>query len=73
MDEATAVLDRLARIETLDAAGAPPDALLAELRALLAEAEAWSRLEGGHRGEKAVERLRTALARDMIAVSAPTV
>jgi hypothetical protein len=68
MDEATAVLDRLARIEALDAEGAPPGALLAELRALLAEAEAWSRLEGGDRGASAVERLRTALARDMIAV-----
>ena len=68
MDEATAVLERLARIETLDAAGAPPGELLAELRALLGEAEAWSRLEGGGRGASAVERLRSALARDMIAV-----
>ena len=68
MDEATAVLDRFARIETLDVAGAPPGALLAELRALLAEAEAWSRLEGGDRGATAVERLRAALARDMIEV-----
>ena len=68
MNEATAVLDRLARIETLDAGGAPPGALLAELRALLAEAEAWSRVEGGDRGTTAVERLRSALARDMIGV-----
>ena len=68
MDEATAVLERLARIETLDAAGAPPAALLAELRALLGEAEAWSRLEGGGGGAKAVEGLRSALAREMITV-----
>jgi hypothetical protein len=68
MDEALAVIERLERIETLDAAGAPPGTLLAELRALLGEAEAWSRLEGGDRSANAVERLRTALAREMIAV-----
>jgi hypothetical protein len=68
MDEATAVLDRLARIELLDAAGAPPGALLTELQALLAEAETWSRLEGGERSARAVERLRRALAREMITV-----
>ena len=61
-----AVLERLARIERLDAAGAPPTELLAELRALLEEAEAWSRQEGGERGEQAVDRLRAALVRDMI-------
>jgi hypothetical protein len=68
MEEATNVLDRLARIERLDAAGAPAAALLAELRALLAEAEAWSRVEGGDRATRAVERLRRALAREMMAV-----
>jgi hypothetical protein len=68
MEEATAVLERLARIEALDAAGAPAGELLAELRALLGEAEAWSRQEGGERGAKAVERLRSALAREMIGV-----
>ena len=68
MDEATAVLERLARIEALDAAGAPPRELLDELRALVAEAEAWSRLEGGDRSATAVERLRSALTRDMIGV-----
>lgn len=67
VDEVTAVLDRLARIETLDAAGAPPATLLEELRALLGEAEAWSRLEGGNRSVQAIERLRSALARDMVA------
>jgi hypothetical protein len=68
VDEATAVLERLARIEELERSGAPPRRLLDELRALLAEAEAWSRLEGGERGGRAVERLRRALARDMIGV-----
>jgi len=68
MDEAAAVIERLARIEALDASGAPAGQLLAELRQLVAEAEAWSRLEGGDRGASAVERLRSALARDMIAV-----
>lgn len=61
------MLDRLERIEALDRAGAGRSELLAELRALLAEADAWSRTEGGEAGECAVERLRVALARDMIA------
>jgi hypothetical protein len=68
MDEATAVLERLARIEALEAAGASPAELLRELRELVAEAEAWARGEGGDRATSAVERLRAALARDMIAV-----
>ena len=68
MDEARAVLERLERIEALDRAGADRPALLAELRALLADAEAWSRVEGGDAGECAVDNLRSALARDMIAV-----
>lgn len=61
------VLERLERIETLDRAGAPAAELLVELRALVREAEAWSRSEGGDAGEEAVERLRSALARAMIA------
>jgi hypothetical protein len=68
MDEARAVLERLERIEALDRAGAEKLELLVELRALLAEAEAWSRVEGGDAGECAVDGLRNALARDMIAV-----
>ena len=62
------MIERLGRIEALDSAGAPAGQLLAELRELVAEAEAWSRLEGGDRAAEAVERLRSALARDMIAV-----
>jgi hypothetical protein len=66
MDESEAVLRRLARIDSLDAADGPAADLLTELRALLAEAEAWSRREGGDAGASAVADLREALARDMI-------
>jgi hypothetical protein len=41
MDEARAVLHRLRRIEALDRERAPAESLLAEVRALLVEAEAW--------------------------------
>jgi len=68
VDEATQVLGRLARIESLEGEGAPAEQLLGELRLLLAEAEAWSRHEGGEAGAEAVGKLRAALARDMIAV-----
>lgn len=68
MEESQAVLERLARIEALDRAGADPHELVAELRALLGEAEAWSRTEGGDAGARAVDKLRSALAGDMIAV-----
>lgn len=61
MDETAAVLERLGRIEALDRAGAGPPELLVELRALLEEAEAWSRSEGGEAGERAVDGLRSAL------------
>jgi hypothetical protein len=66
MDESRAVLERLARIEALDRRGAAPSELVAELRALLVEAEAWSRIEGGDAGARAVEELRSVLERDMI-------
>ena len=65
MDEARAVLARLERIETLERAGAPPDALLAELHALVREAEAWARVEGDARADDAVAALA---ARAMIGV-----
>jgi hypothetical protein len=67
MEESRAVLERLQRIEALDRAGAGTSELLDELRALLGEAEEWSRTEGGDAGESAVEGLRTALSGDMIA------
>jgi len=62
------VLERLERIGALERSRAGPAALLVELRALLSEAENWARLEGGDAGTTAVERLRSALARDMIAM-----
>ena len=47
MEEARRVLERLDRIEALERAAAGPAELLGELRALLAEAEEWARVEGG--------------------------
>lgn len=63
MDESRAVLERLERIEALDRDGAGPRELLGELRALLVEAEAWSREEGGDAEGRAVDELRSALER----------
>ncbi len=72
MEEAR-VLARLDRIDALDREGAAPGELLAELRGLLREAETWTRergsasMDGATDGdEEVVERLRTALARDII-------
>jgi hypothetical protein len=63
MEEARAVLARLDRIEALDREGAPAAIMLAEVRALLAEAEAWVRTEpaGTDLAEEALERCRAAL------------
>jgi hypothetical protein len=61
VDESEAVLERLARIEELDRRGADSRELVDELRILLAEAEAWSRREGGEAGARAVDELRSAL------------
>jgi hypothetical protein len=61
MDEAArvteSVLARLERIEELRAGG-PAGALLAELQALVPEAEAWARAEGDGRARTAVTKLR---------------
>jgi hypothetical protein len=67
MDESR-VLARLDRIDALDRDGARPGELLAELRGLLRDAEALAREKRlTTDGEKeVVERLRTALARDII-------
>jgi hypothetical protein len=64
MDEARSVLRRLERIEELDRRGSPAEHLLAELRELVAEAEAWVRVESGptDSAEDAIERLRQAVA-----------
>ena len=63
MDEARAVLRRLSRIEALEREGAPPRSLLAEVQALLEEAEAWVASErgGAEDAERALERCRHAL------------
>ena len=68
--EAEAVLERLARIEALDREGAPVKSLIDELRALVSEAERWSRAEGGEAGEEAALRLQSALTPE-VAVQAP--
>ena len=67
MEEAS-VLARLDRIDALDREGAAPGELLAELRGLLREAEAWPREQpqAGNGNKEVVERLRTALQRDII-------
>jgi hypothetical protein len=64
VEKARTVLERLERIEALERSGAPAPVLLGELRELLHEAEAWTLEEGGEAGEAAVDRLRTALARE---------
>jgi hypothetical protein len=46
MDEARAVIHRLERIEALEREGAGPKQLLAEVRELLREGEAWLEAEG---------------------------
>ena len=55
---------RLDRIEALEREGAHPRSLLAEVHALLAEAEAWTAAERGgiELAEAALERCRDALA-----------
>jgi hypothetical protein len=61
MDETTGVADRvlarLERIEELRTGGAPGE-LMAELRALVPEAEAWARAEGDGRAQTAATKLR---------------
>ena len=64
MDEAVKVMERLARIESLERDGCPARELLGEVRALLHEAEAWVRAEPAatERAAGALERTRSALA-----------
>jgi hypothetical protein len=70
MDEARAVLHRLGRIEALEREGAPPRSLIAEVHALLDEAEAWVASErgGADDAEAALERCRDALAAPVAAL-----
>ena len=67
MDEVEAIVERLGRIDRLRSEGAAAADLLDELRALLAEAEAWAEVEGGEAGEQAVTRLRAALTGSLTA------
>jgi hypothetical protein len=70
MDEARNVLARLDRIDDLHARGAPPGALLAEVRVLLAEAEEWLEAEEWFSAEPAgVVRAATAVARSRAALA----
>ena len=68
MEAARRVLERLDRIEELERANAGPAELLAELRGLLEDADAWIRVEGGDASVEAVIRLRESLARDAVPV-----
>jgi hypothetical protein len=68
VDPTAKVLERLRRIDALERERAPAAALLAEVRALLLEAEEWVRREGDDRSECALERCREALASATAAV-----
>ena len=71
MEEARAVLARLERVEALGRDAAPASVLLAELRLLVTEAEAWVRADrpGAH-AEDAVARCSAALEGRLITTSA---
>lgn len=56
MDEARTVIRRLERIETLQSEQAPAAALLAEVRQLLREGEAWLAAERDGAGSRAPDR-----------------
>ena len=62
------MIRRLDRIDMLEREGATAPALLAELRELVREAEAWARLEGDERAARAVERCEEAMANDIVTV-----
>jgi hypothetical protein len=66
VEEARAVIHRLDRIDALEREGAHPTMLLAELRELVREAEAWARLEGDERAQRAVERCEEAMTSDIV-------
>jgi hypothetical protein len=62
VEQARAVLERLARIEALKRDDAPAGVLLDEVRALLTEAEAWAEADRADgRASDALERCRDAL------------
>jgi hypothetical protein len=63
MDEARVVMRRLRRIEALERERAPARSVLAEVRALLVEAQAWASVERAETDEieEALARCRAAL------------
>ena len=61
VEKARAVLERLDRIDGLREEATPAAVLLAEVRALLCEAEEWVREEPSERAAAALERSREAL------------
>jgi hypothetical protein len=63
MDEARTVLRRLRRIEALEREGAPARWLLAEVRALVEEAEAWLAAESAEAEGPGADLAEAALAR----------
>ena len=65
MEAAERVIDRLDQIERLKRVGAAPSQLLAEIRELLAEGEAWVRAEGAgtESAAAALDRCRESLDR----------
>jgi hypothetical protein len=68
MDEARRVLRRLRRIEVLEREHAPVRSVLAEVHALLEEAEEWVAAEGAETtaAEDALERCRDALVAEPV-------
>jgi hypothetical protein len=70
MDEARAVLARLERVEALEREDVSAQVLLAELRLLVSEAEAWLRADRpGGRAEDAVAGCAAALEGRLIPMS----
>lgn len=65
------VIQRLARIEALEREGAHPRALLAEVRELLREGEAWleTEREGSDLASEALERCRLAYEAGVVPVA----
>ena len=72
MDEARSVIRRLRRVDELERANAPAHIILAEVRALLAEAELWllAEPEADLRAVAALARCRQALRKGRVPVHA---
>jgi hypothetical protein len=69
MEEARAVMRRLERIEALEREGVRPEQLLAEVRELLREGEAWLLRESADSGSAATALDRCRMAHDSGALS----